>query len=358
MTRMDVSLITLGDPGRLTGGYLYHRRMAEAAASHGARMGFESVPEWPWPAAWLRAGAVLARAARADVVVLDSIAAAAVAPALALGVDRPVVAMLHQPPGGIDHNALRTRAQAGLDRSAYRRCTSLLAASDSLAAELAAQGFTDVEVVAPGRDPAPPQPPAEGMRAGREIAVVSVGNWVPRKGLLELLEALGALDEGRATLHLVGDTEADRAYARRVRARIARPDVASRVVVHGPVPRERIAALLAGADVFALASYVEPYGTVLGEALAAGLPIVGWRAGNLAYLARHERDALMAAPGDVAGLAGHLERLARDPGLRGAMAESARRTGAALPTWADAARRFFAALARVVGRAPERGAGQ
>jgi glycosyltransferase involved in cell wall biosynthesis len=356
---MKVSLITLGDPGRLTGGYLYHRRLAEAAASHGAAMGFESVPAWPWPLPATRARAVLRRAARADVVVLDSIAAGLVAPGLALGgVGVPTVAILHQPPGGIDHNPARARAQAALDRVAYRRCARLLVASDSLAADLRSQGFDEVEVVPPGRDVARPQPPAQGLRAGRAIAVVSVGNWIPRKGALELLDALGALDEGLATLHLVGDTDLDRRYARRVRARIADPDLAGRVVVHGPVSTERVASLLAGADVFALASYVEPYGTVLGEALAAGLPVVGWRAGNLAHLARHGRDALMAAPGDVAGLAGHLEGLARDAASRRAMAEAARATGARLPTWEDTARRFFGALAGVLERTSARAAEQ
>ena len=29
-----VSLVTLGSPEQLTGGYLYHRRMAEAAPDH------------------------------------------------------------------------------------------------------------------------------------------------------------------------------------------------------------------------------------------------------------------------------------------------------------------------------------
>ena len=37
-----VSLVTLGSPEQLTGGYLYHRRMAEAAPDHDARVKFVS----------------------------------------------------------------------------------------------------------------------------------------------------------------------------------------------------------------------------------------------------------------------------------------------------------------------------
>src|SRR6266508_1651682 len=49
MTRiLTVSLGTLGDPGRLTGGYRYHRRMAELAPTCGAVMHLVSFPERPF----------------------------------------------------------------------------------------------------------------------------------------------------------------------------------------------------------------------------------------------------------------------------------------------------------------------
>jgi hypothetical protein len=37
-----------------------------------------------------------------------------------------------------------------------------------------------------------------------------------------------------------------------------------------------------------------------------------WRAGNLAHLAEHERDALIVEPGDITGLSTALERLSED----------------------------------------------
>src|SRR5690349_19802730 len=116
-----VALLTLGDPGRLTGGYLYHVRMAEMAPAHGARLDFVSLPEPPFPLAALAAPAALRRARRlgARALVLDSIVAAFTGPWLALPprtgltpAPAPLVAMLHQPPGGIDHGPLRTALQA------------------------------------------------------------------------------------------------------------------------------------------------------------------------------------------------------------------------------------------------------
>lgn len=349
-----VSLITLGDPGTLTGGYLYHRRIAALAPRFGARVSFASVPAAPFPLP-VAAGPVLLRrlaAQRPDVLLLDSIAAAYVAPWLPLRRPRvPVAAILHQPPGGIDHRPVRTRLQAALDRAAYRGARRLLAASAPLADELAAAGLPSarIRVLAPGRNVAPSAgPPPGDLRAGRRAAVLSVGNWVARKGLLDLLEAVSRLPDDAVTLHLVGETGAEPEYAARVRARLAAADLAGRVAVRGPLPVEQVAALYAAADVFALASSREPYGTVYGEAMAAGLPVVGYAAGNLPQLARDGQEGLVVPPGDVAGLAAVLGRLADDDGLRRRLGEAAARRAATFPTWEETAQRLFDELRLVV----------
>ena len=343
---LTVSLVTLGDPGRLTGGYRYHRRMAELAPTCGAVLRFVSFPDRPFPLPTLAGRAVL-RQIRADVLVLDSIAAAFLGPWLPRRSRTPLVGSLHQPPGGIDHGPLRRAVQAPMDRLAYRRARLLLVASQALGDELADQGYPRerIRVVPPGRDlpPAPAGPPVD-LRQGRRVGLLCVANWVERKGLLDLLEAVARLPEGLATLHLAGDDRADPRHSARIRARLSRPDLAGRVVVHGPLPAERVAALYQGADVFVLPSLREPYGTVWGEAMAAGLPVVGWRAGNLPHLAEDGREGLLASPGDVAALSAALARLADDEDLRRRMAAAAGRRAAVRPTWAQSAARFFAAL--------------
>jgi glycosyltransferase involved in cell wall biosynthesis len=352
MTRiLTVSLVTLGDPGRLTGGYRYHRRMAELAPTCGAAVRFVSFPDRAFPLPALHGPAVL-RQARADVVVLDSIAAAFLGLWLRRGSGTPLVGSLHQPPGGIDHGPLRRGVQAPLDRLAWRHARLLVVASEALGEELAAQGYPRdrLRVVPPGRDlPAAPAAPAVDLRGGRRVGLLCVANWVERKGVLELLEAVARLPEGLATLHLAGDDHADPRYGERVRSRLSRPDLAGRVVVHGPLPAERVAALYQAADVFALPSLREPYGTVLGEAMAAGLPVVGWRAGNLPHLADDGREGRLVAPGDVAALSAALAELAGDERLRRRMGVAAWRRAAARPTWSRSAALFFAALREAAG---------
>jgi glycosyltransferase involved in cell wall biosynthesis len=352
-----VSLITLGDPATLTGGYLYHRRIAELAPRFGARVRFVSVPVVPFPLGLAAGPRVLRQVARhrPDVVLLDSIAAGDVGPWLPVRRPRtPVAAILHQPPGGIDHPPARAAVQAFLDRIAYRSAVRLLAASAALADDLVAGGLPAdrLTVVPPGRDvaPSPGSPPGD-LRHGRRAALLSVGNWVARKGLLDLLDAVGRLPDDAVTLHLVGDPDAEPAYAARVRARLAAPDLAGRVVVHGPLPVAQVAALYAAADAFALASSREPYGTVYGEAMAFGLPVAGYAAGNLPHLARDGEEGLVVPPGDVRALAAALRRLADDPQLRARLGAAAGRRAATFPTWEETAARLFGEL-RALVRAP------
>jgi glycosyltransferase involved in cell wall biosynthesis len=342
-------LVTLGDPHRLTGGYLYHLRMAAAAPRHRARIVFVSFPERPFPMPALAAARVLRRVRRlgAHAILLDSLAAAFAGPSLAARpAGPPVIGVLHQPPGGIDHGRGRALVQAPLDRLAYRRARLLLVASEHLADQLAAAGFprARIRVVPPGRDVAPDALEAGDLRRGRWAALLCVANWIERKGILELLEAVARLPPEAATLHLAGDEAAEPAYAARVRRRIAQADLAGRVVAHGALARERVAGLYAAADAFVLPAFREPYGTVWGEAMAFGLPVAGWRAGNLPYLADDEREGLLVPPGDVPALAHALDRLATDVRLRERLGEAARRRAAARPTWEQSAAHFFAAV--------------
>jgi glycosyltransferase involved in cell wall biosynthesis len=142
--------------------------------------------------------------------------------------------------------------------------------------------------------------------------MLTVGNWVARKGILDLLVAFGHLPGDAATLHLVGRTDQDPAYTDRVQTRLAAPELRGRVVVHGPLPPHEVSPLYAGSDVFVLPSYEEAYGTVYGEAL---------------------------------------ERVASDDEYRGRLSAAARVRGRQLPTWRESASLFFDTLKGVVERA-------
>lgn len=357
--RLRIALVTEGDPGRMSGGFLYHRRIVDFAADHDADVRFVSVPARRFPLAVVDGPSVLRSAvAGSDVVVVDSLASNTLGPWLALGRARgvPVVGSVHQDVGGIDVGRVRRLVQARSDAMAWRASARLVVASEQLATRLVEDGLCRgrMVVVPPGRDviavggDAPAESVPE-LRQGCAAGLLCVGNWHARKGIVETVEALAAMPDGLATLHLVGDEDVDASYRSRVLRRLDRKDVRGRVVRHGIVDPTAMRALYDAADVFVLASYVEPYGMVYGEAMAAGTPVVGWRAGNLPNLVDDGVEGKLVPEGDVAALAAALAELASDENLRRRLGDAAERRSRSLPTWERTAARFFAVCRECAG---------
>jgi glycosyltransferase involved in cell wall biosynthesis len=343
---LRLALVTLGDPNQQTGGHRYHRKMARAAPGYGAEIRFCSILDRSWPLPIATAARTFRAASeRSDAIVLDSLAAAFVAPWIARS-PVPVIAVLHQEPGGVGHGWIRSLSQGALDRLAYRHASGFIAAGQSLVEALRGLGVPNdrMRLVPPGCDVPLEEGPSLDLRQGRDVAVLCVANWTPNKGIVELLDAFASLPVNAATLWLVGATDVDRAYAERVRRRISAPDLAHRVVVRGALPFDEVGRMYRSADVFALCSFVDAYGTAWAEAISVGLPVVGWRTANLPRLAEHGREALMPESGDRRGLVSALQAITSDAGLRGRLAAGARRRAGTLPTWRQSEESFFGAV--------------
>jgi glycosyltransferase-like protein len=106
--------------------------------------------------------------------------------------------------------------------------------------------------------------------------VLTVGGIEPRKGTLDLVEAMGIVRAEHPQLPLViagGETLFDyRDYRRLVDERAAQLGVEP--VVLGPVADPDLPSLVAAASVFAFPSTAEGFGLAAMEALAAGVPLV------------------------------------------------------------------------------------
>jgi glycosyltransferase involved in cell wall biosynthesis len=108
--------------------------------------------------------------------------------------------------------------------------------------------------------------------------------------------------------------------------------------------------LRAGADVFALPSAEESYGMAWAEAMAAGLPIVGWDTPNLPNLVTDGKEGLLVPTGDIASLTSALATLAIDTTHRLRLGEAAKVRAASFPTWGDTARRFVGVAREAAGQ--------
>ncbi|TWF82417.1 glycosyltransferase-like protein [Pseudonocardia hierapolitana] len=186
-------------------------------------------------------------------------------------------------------------------------------------------------------------------RLGRYV--LAVGGIEPRKGTLDLVEAMALLRRERPDLALViagGETLFDhRDYRAHVEERAAALGVVP--VVLGPVPHADLPALVAAAEVLAFPSTKEGFGLAAMEALAAGVPLV---TRDLPVL-REVFGGAAAFAADPPGLAAKLLAAAGnvDPVRR-----AAGRALAARHTWDAAAAahlRFYAggaALSRTTSR--------
>jgi len=105
-----------------------------------------------------------------------------------------------------------------------------------------------------------------------------------------------------------------RAYEQELQATIASRNLSHRVILAGH--HEDVAPVLATLDILVHASSNEPFGRILIEAGAAGVPIAAYGGGGVPEVLVDGRTALMVAPGDRRALAAALRRLVDDPALR------------------------------------------
>jgi glycosyltransferase involved in cell wall biosynthesis len=159
--------------------------------------------------------------------------------------------------------------------------------------------------------------PRRGAHTG-PATLLSVGRLRAPKDFVTLVRAMAALEPGAARLRIAGDGP-DRPA---LEAEIDRLGLTERVELLGT--RDDVPELLAGSDVFVLASDSEGLPMSVLEAMAAGLPVVASAVGGIPELVRDGETGTLVRPGDSAVLARAIERIVSDPVLRDRLGEAGR----------------------------------
>jgi glycosyltransferase involved in cell wall biosynthesis len=157
--------------------------------------------------------------------------------------------------------------------------------------------------------------------------VLVVAQHAPWKGHLDVLAALPLIRTRLpdVCLLMVGAawTRKDAACSRRIRRRAEDPALGGRIFLLPPSPA--IERYYWAADLLVLASRGEPFGRVVLEAFAAGLPAVASEDSGVAELLRPVCPELLFPAGDPAALARTvLGALAADPETRARWIEDGR----------------------------------
>lgn len=158
-------------------------------------------------------------------------------------------------------------------------------------------------------------------RESGEVSIGYLARLAPEKGLASLVDAfidLHSRHDSTTHLAVAGWLGADHQdYAQQQWDKLERAGLADGSRYLGEVDRNQKLKFLSDVDVFSVpASYLEPKGLYVLEAMAAGVPVVLPDHGAFSELVRQSGGGLQVRPGDVSDLADSLHRLAGDQALR------------------------------------------
>ena len=215
--------------------------------------------------------------------------------------------------------------------------TSLIAVSATVKQKYVQAGFDEkrIEVIYNGIDSrflALPKAASDITR--KTYQLLFVGRVRAEKGILILLKALDLLmhEEGwirnkekSLSLHIFGD--GDKVYMSDLQSFLRERQLTSVVTFHGIVPQDELIEQYDRADILLVPSlWQEPFGLVVLEAMARGLPVIASKIGGLVEIVTHEVNGLLVEPGDERELALAMRELLNNAEKRTRLGQAGRAT--------------------------------
>ena len=231
-------------------------------------------------------------------------------------------------PGFID--SISRRTVKGLIRFVFSLADRTTAPTEELAKELRQYGIKNVVVLHNGVDLKKLLADGELARAFRgryglpqdKKVILYVGRIGFEKRLEVLLRSLTMVRSTDWCLVVVGSGPQLDEYKKQAMAL----GLAERAIFTGFVKGDLLNGAYGCADMFVSPSDSETFGLTLIEAMAFGLPVIGVDKLGPGELIKDGRNGFLVKPGDSRAMAGLIDRLLREPGLRPGIGAEAKKT--------------------------------
>ena len=281
--------------------------------------------------------------------------------------DVPLVLTTHslEPhrPWKVEQLGTAYNASSWIERTAYQNADGVIAVSAAMKADV--QGLygvpaeavrvihngIDLQQYRPRRDPAV----LAQLGIDPNIPyVLFVGRITRQKGIIHLVNAIRHLRPGVQVVLCAGAPDTPEIAAEMTRAVVqARADSQHTIIwIQEMLPKERVITLYTHAAIFVCPSVYEPFGIINLEAMACGTPVVASAVGGIPEVVEHGDTGLLVAPEAISAtdveprnpeqfardLAGAVNVLLEDPGLRDTMGRNARARVEQSFSWTSIAR--------------------
>jgi glycosyltransferase involved in cell wall biosynthesis len=181
------------------------------------------------------------------------------------------------------------------------------------------------------------------------LRLIFLGNLIPRKGLHTLIEALSQLPLGAHKLEVVGDTQVDPDYTRRIHRQIKGHGLETMVNFRGALDDSALAGSLRRSHVLVVPSSYEGFGIVYLEGMGFGLPVIGTTKGAAPEIIHPGKSGYLIEAGDSSTLSTILAELHKDRPHLATLSLAARQRYSQFPGWEQSMEKIRAFLHHVTG---------
>lgn len=213
------------------------------------------------------------------------------------------------------------------------RAASFIAVSAVVKRKYVEAGFSPecIETIYNGIDPLFLALPLKERPAVKErYRLLFTGRLRLEKGVYIILKALDLLlrqASGAFTVHLDIFGSGDKVYIDELQSFLRQRNLAEVVTFHGWLPQQELIAFYDSSDIMLVPSlWQEPFGLVVAEAMARGLPVIASDIGGPAEIITHDLDGILVSPGDEHALSEAIKQLLMNPQMRRRLSQAARIT--------------------------------